>query len=246
MRYTRLSAASFFAGAALIATPAALSDPVGIYAIIDRVELRPDATSPTSAVIWGVFARSDGQRGDAYGTAERGYLYLALNPSNERATKAEWTDFQRVAGTGQMIGFGQRYRPSARVRRAAEAPADPDVHPLGFGIVRSTNNPLAPQIQRELENVPAPAAPADGARVPAGTVRLIARTVADSSARYVFEIEGAGGEKETSRPVSAAGAQAAWSPAMRARGGASYTWRVWVINGAWRGPAATATFRAGE
>jgi hypothetical protein len=241
----RVTTASFLASVVLAAVPNAVSDPVGIYAIIDRVELRPDATNPTTAVIWGVFARADG-RGDIYATAERGYLYYALNPTNERATRAEWSDFQSVAGTGQMIGFGQRYRPTGRVRRPSEVPADADVHPLGFGIARSTNNPLAPQIQRELSSVPAPVAPADGARTPPGSIRLIARNVADGSARYVFEIETANGAKETSQPVTASGSQAAWSPSLRARAGETYTWRVWVVNGNWRGPAATASFRAGE
>jgi hypothetical protein len=241
----RLTAASFLASMVLAAVPNSVSDPVGIYAIIDRIELRPDATNPTTAVIWGVFATADG-RGDTYATAERGYLYYALNPTNERATRAEWSDFQRVAGSGEMIGFGQRYRPTGRVRRASEVPADPDVHPLGFGIARSTNNPLAPQIQRELSNVPAPVAPADGARIAAGSIRLIARNVADGSARYVFEIETASGAKETSQPVTASGSQAAWSPSLRARGGETYTWRVWVVSGDWRGPAAKASFRAGE
>jgi hypothetical protein len=242
----RISAVSLLAGAIVVGSPATFSDPIGVYAIIDRVELRPDASNPTSVVIWGVFARSPGRPGDAYGEAERGYLFYSLNTRNERASRAEWSDLRSVAGSGEVIGFGQRYEPTGRVRRASEAPADPDVYPIGFGLVRSTRNPLFPQITRELANVPAPVAPADGARVPAGEVRLIARNVPDAAARYVFEIETAGGEKQKSAPISAAGAQAAWTPPVRVRSGESYTWRVWVENGSFRGQAAASTFRGSE
>jgi hypothetical protein len=120
------------------------------------------------------------------------------------------------------------------------------MYPIGFGIALSTNNPLAPQIERELANVPAPVAPADGARVPAGSIRLVTRNVADTAAKYVFEIETSGGAKETSRPISAATPQTSWTPAMRARAGETYTWRVWVQNGNWRGQPAVASFRASE
>lgn len=247
MRFTRrITVASFLASAAVVAVPARVSDPVGIYAIIDRVELRPDATNPTQILIWGVFARSTGQPGDTYNAAERGYLYYSVNPNSERATRAEWTDFQKIAGSGKVVGFGQRYRPTGRVRRASESPANPDVHPMGFGIVLSTNNPLAPAIERDLANVPAPVAPADGARVPAGAIRLITRNVTDTSAKYVFEIEGPGGAKETSRPINAATSQTTWTPAMRARAGETYTWRVWVESGSWRGQPAVSSFRVSD
>src|ERR1044072_3600220 len=49
------------------------SDPVGIYALVDKVVFEPNETSPERIQIWGAFAIAEGN-GDTYRNAERGYL----------------------------------------------------------------------------------------------------------------------------------------------------------------------------
>lgn len=229
--------------AALVAVPVRASDPVGIYALIDRVVLEPDAANPTAIQIWGVFALSDGKSGDNYRPPERGYLYYTVNTTNERATRAEWADFRAVAGTGQPIGFAGRYKALGRVRRAAEPPSQPEMYPLGFGLVKILAQHLGPTVERDLKRTPAPLSPPDGERVAAGPVKLVVRSVADPKLQYVFEIESASSGKETSPPIAAGRNETAWSPRVQIRRGESYTWRVWTIDADGRGPTASATFR---
>jgi hypothetical protein len=92
----RISVVSILASAAVLAAPAPVSDPVGIYAIIDRVELRPDATNPTQVLIWGVFARSTGQP-----------LLLAESQQRTRVARG-------VVGlsANRGLGKGRRLRPA--------------------------------------------------------------------------------------------------------------------------------------
>lgn len=244
--------------ALLVAPMPSVSDPVGIYALIDRVTLEPDDQNPRAVRISGVFALSDGQPGDEYRPPERGYLYYRINPRNERASLAEWSDLRTVAGTGQPVGFGGRFEPLGRVRPESEAAASPDTYPIGFGLVRLGSNPesyrngygLVRQlngttVERELRAVPAPHAPADGGSVRPGPVRLVARNVSLTGVQYQFEIA-SGSEREASPPIAAGNGETAWSPALRVRAGQRYTWRVWVTNGNWRGQPAGASFRAGE
>lgn len=141
---------ALLAAIGLLAVPAMASDPVGVYGLIDRVVLEPDATHPTAIQIWGVFALSDGRRGDNYRPAERGYLYYTIDRSNERACRAEWSDLRAVAGTGQPIGFGARYGPAGRVRRPSETPVKPDPYVLGVGLVKMLDRHLGPKVQEEL------------------------------------------------------------------------------------------------
>jgi hypothetical protein len=213
--------------------------------LLDRVVLEPDSVTPERVQLWGVFALSPGQPGDHYRPAERGYMYYAINRRNDRATRAEWADLLSIAGTGAAVGFGSRYEKVGHVRRASEARSDPDTYPLGFGLVKLLSRYLGPQVQRELVNVPLPVSPADGARVRPGEVRLIVRNVADSTVRYVFELKG-NGTPETSEPLPPGRAQTSWLPKMRVANGQTYTWRVWVTQGSWRGQPATSSFRAGQ
>ena len=125
--------------AAALAVPVPMSDPVGIYAMIDKVVLVPNATNPTAIQIWGTFAISDQQPGgDHYLPAVKGYLYYTIDPSKERATRAEWADLQGMAGKKAVVGFAAKYqRPTpGRVRCATEAPSEPDAYVLHFGVVK--------------------------------------------------------------------------------------------------------------
>ena len=124
--------------AAALAVPVPMSDPIGIYAMIDKVVLVPNATNPTAIQIWGTFAISDQKGGDHYYPAVKGYLYYTIDTSKERATRAEWADLQGMAGKKAVVGFAAKWQRAApgRVRCATEAPAEPDVYALGFGVVK--------------------------------------------------------------------------------------------------------------
>jgi hypothetical protein len=96
--------------------------------------------------------------------------------------------------------------------------------------------------------MPVPVTPEPAAEVEAGKVKLTARNAkardTEPAARYVFEISGAGGEKETSEPLDAgADGKTTWTPKMQAKAGETYTWRVWKA-GAQKDNAATSTFKA--
>jgi hypothetical protein len=228
----------------LLAAPSVASDPIGVFALIDRVSVVPNAENPETIQIWGVFALSPRTPGNAYLPAQRGYLYYSVNGRNERATRAEWSDLATAAGSGQVIGFGARFENPGRVRRASEAPKDPDVYPLGFGLAKSMQPLTRHAVERDVASVPNPVAPADGARAQAGQVQLTVATLPDTSLHYVFEITGPNGEKETSKPVTAGKSRTVWTPQLRVRNGQSYTWRVWTVKEGWTGQAALATFRA--
>jgi len=110
------------------------SDPVGIYALVEKVVMEPNDGSPQRIQVWGAFAFSDDQHGDGYGVPQRGYLYFTLLQGKEEICKKEWADLKAVAGTGQGVGFGRRYQPKGRVRKANEKPENPETYPIGFGM----------------------------------------------------------------------------------------------------------------
>jgi hypothetical protein len=226
----RIALLSLLGPIAVAATPSPASDPVGVYAIIDRVVI---TQSPATIQIWGVFALSTGVSGDSYRPAQRGYLYYRPS-SDAQVSSAEWNDLRSVAGTGQAVGFGQRYQPTGRVRAPSESPSAPDAYPIGFGIVKMLSAHLGPEIARELQNIPLPLTPADGATVRAGQVTLTARNVADPDVRYVFSIDGMR-QHEMSSPVAPGQAETSWTPKLALRAGEDYIWRVRVTKGEWGG-----------
>src|SRR5438034_6084567 len=57
------------------------SDPVGIYALVDKVVFEPNETNPERIQIWGGFAIAEGY-GYTYKNAQRGYLYYKVNSDN--------------------------------------------------------------------------------------------------------------------------------------------------------------------
>jgi hypothetical protein len=108
------------------------SDPAGIYALVDKVELEPNEQSPERIKLWGAFSRAGflPGRGDEYLPPAQGYMYFSLVTGHERECRAEWADFKHIAGTGQCVAFGNRYRVKGGVRHAKlrlkpDAPADP-------------------------------------------------------------------------------------------------------------------------
>jgi hypothetical protein len=131
----------------LLSTFAALtaraSDPVGIYALVDKVVFEPSDSAPERIQIWGAFALAEG-RGYQYEPAKRGYLYYKLNSEKKEVCLKEWADLKSVAGTKKVVGFGARYEEKGKVRAATEKPSNPDVFPIGFGLTKMRDVNYAP------------------------------------------------------------------------------------------------------
>jgi hypothetical protein len=147
--------------AGVLAIPMPMSDPVGVFAVVDKVVLAPDATNPTTIQVWGTFAVSDQKPGDSYQPAVKGYLYYSINPSNERATRAEWADLAGLAGKKAIVGFGAKWSrtPLGKVRCATETPAQPDVYPLGLGVMKTPEQRNTGwEVEKQVLSASAPAA----------------------------------------------------------------------------------------
>jgi hypothetical protein len=130
------------AGATIAATPARLSDPIGIFGVVDKVVLLPDAANPTTIQLWGVFSLSENVGGDHYKPAQRGYLYFSMDQSRSRQVSAEWADLQKLAGKGEAVGFGAKYsRTPPRLRCPMETPANPDPYTTNVGLVKLAGRP---------------------------------------------------------------------------------------------------------
>jgi hypothetical protein len=116
---------TFLVGMTLIFTAATLtaSDPVGVYAIVQKVVFEPNEKAPERIQIWGVFAMADTSRpGDNYTKPQRGYLYFSLPKGRESVALKEWADLKAVAGTGQGVAFGTRYSTQVKVHPESEKP----------------------------------------------------------------------------------------------------------------------------
>ena len=111
------------------------SDPTGIYAIVDKVVLEPNEGKAERIQIWGVFTVAEG-RGRTYGPATNGFLYFKLKPGKEETSLKEWNDLKSVAGTSQIIGFASRFQETGTVRKSDAKVENPDVYPLGYGMVK--------------------------------------------------------------------------------------------------------------
>jgi hypothetical protein len=114
------------------------SDPVGIYALVEKVVLEPSEGTPQRIQIWGAFSLADSNHTDNYVPARRGYLYYSCPRGQERVCTSEWADLKSVAGKETGVGFGGRYKDLGRVRKADEKASAPDTYPIQLGVVRMT------------------------------------------------------------------------------------------------------------
>ncbi len=232
-------------GLLALAGAARASDPVGVYALVQKVVLEPNADKPERAQVWGVFRVAVKNAGDEYTAPAYGYFHFGLAPGKADDSRREWADMKKVAGTGEVIAFASRYGAKGTLHRAAEKPDKADPHPIAGGLNKLDADG---EIAKGLRSVPIPDEPADGGTVAGGKITLRAHGSADKdrkNVKYVFEITSPSGDKETSDPVAAGDRAnvASWSPKMEAKGGGEYTWRAWAVAGDWKGPAITATFR---
>jgi hypothetical protein len=302
---------SSLAALLLAAAWAQASDPVGIYALIDKVVQEPKDGTPERIQVWGVFVLGS-NRGNEHTPPMRGYMYFSTTPGKEELCRREWADLKKIAGTGQVVAFGSSYAPTGHVRKPqprkeTAPPADearlaallkdldseqfavreqatrelekqgeparaflrkaleskqlgvearrrverlvgterPDTYPLGFGLTKLEGD-FARFWRNALLALPEPLAPADAATVETGKIMLRTKNIGSSdhhNAGYVFEIEENGGMKETSSVVTAGSKESEWSPHMEVKAGKKYVWRVWPVEGQWKGPAAESSFQ---
>src|SRR6266851_3712090 len=111
------------------------SDPVGIYALVDKVVFEPSETNPERIQVWGAFAFAEGY-GNTYKNAERGYLYYKANSDKPTACRNEWSDLKTVAGSGQIVAFGSRYGEKGKLRKKETKAENPDVYPVAMGLTK--------------------------------------------------------------------------------------------------------------
>src|SRR5712692_7960626 len=102
-RSQRLAGALLVCVVCLVSTYA--SDPVSVYARVDRVVFEPNADAPEAIQVWGVFSIARPNNPNDYLPAARGYLYFAL-PTNKEVARREWTDLKQMAGTHEVVAFG--------------------------------------------------------------------------------------------------------------------------------------------
>src|SRR5215218_2629426 len=123
---------------ALVTGRVSASDPIGVYAIVEKAIVEPATGPPERIQVWGAFAMAQPDDPDQYGAARRGYLYFSCPKGEERVCRSEWSDVQSVAGTGVGVGFGARRLNNGRIRRIDEKPGSPDTYPIHMGVVRVT------------------------------------------------------------------------------------------------------------
>ena len=114
------------------------SDPIAVFAKIDKVVFEPNDSSPERIQIWGAFCVADPKDRDTYLPLQRGYLYYKLPADKSETARKEWNDLKASAGSGDVIGFGSRYSAHPKVRNAQDKPENPDVYSVGFGLVRAS------------------------------------------------------------------------------------------------------------
>jgi hypothetical protein len=131
------------AGLFLASSNAVASDPVGIYAFVDKVVLEPSEGAPERIQIWGGFALAEGY-GYTYAPAKRGYMYFSIKPGDEEVARKEWADLKSVAGTDQFVAFAVRHKPKGTIRAAVAKPEKPDVYPIGFGLTKVKDHDYDP------------------------------------------------------------------------------------------------------
>jgi hypothetical protein len=130
----RLAAAVILA--TLSVNTARASGYVGVYALIDKVVMEPNADNPERIQIFGVFSIATDKQ--IFQSAQRGYLYFTLSAEKDLIRK-EWADLKAAAGTRTVIavggsGLAGSFSTIPRLRKPDEKPSAPDQYVLGAGL----------------------------------------------------------------------------------------------------------------
>jgi len=115
------------------------SGPIAVYALVEKVVLEPNDSAPTRIQLWGAFSVASARYSATYSSPEKGYLYYKIDSSLLTAARPVWEDLKKVAGTGEVVGFGGGYASNedvGRVRKASEKVNNPDSFPIGNPVIR--------------------------------------------------------------------------------------------------------------
>ncbi len=232
-----------------LAAEARASGPIGIYGVIEKVTVDEQKGNAPAVQIWGVFCLDVTTKDAnhlAYSSPQQGFLYLKADANAVEACRREWADLQKLAGMGQIVGFGDSHevRDAVHVRRANEKAEKPEPFPLGNGLVKIRDDAGSAPV-KDLTGYPFVVEPGDGSLYPKGKITFSARNIRDkkhAKATYVFEVEGPGVDKVKSEPIEAGDKETKWMPKTEFKGGEKYTVRVRAVDGDWKGPTATVTF----
>ena len=135
--YMKLPILLFAALFVLAGTSVRASDPIGVFAKIDKVVLEPNDIAPERIQLWGAFCVADPKDRDSYLPPQKGYLYYKLPGEKSEVARAEWNDLKSVAGSGDVIGFGSRHATHPKVRGTKDKAENPDTYSVGFGLVKA-------------------------------------------------------------------------------------------------------------
>jgi hypothetical protein len=123
------------------------SVPTAVYALVDKIVVEPNSDKPERVQVFGLFALAKGDDSFAYQAPQRGFLYLKLPKEKLDLALKEWSDLKEVAGTRQVVAFGDRYSMKVRVRKNDERPDTPEEYVVGFGVVKIRSNSEYPPVK---------------------------------------------------------------------------------------------------
>jgi|SRR5579862_9229705 len=132
---------------------------IGVYALIDKVVLEPNADKPERIQIFGVFSIISENNPPNYQPAQRGYLYFTLsdigNDQGRELIHKEWADLKAAAGTHTVIAFGgERFDWTTgvpRLRKADEKPEKPQPYRVGMGLIQMRRDTDYPPVKDLLD-----------------------------------------------------------------------------------------------
>lgn len=233
--------------------PAAVSDPSGIYALIEKVVFLPDETKPERLEIHGAFAIAVGQHGDYYTGPRWGRLLLRAPEQKTEACIAQWRDLARVAGTRQVVAFSSRYsQKDVRVLATNDLATATGVQGMDFGVNKVENSRWGSALGLQL--LPKPLAPVtvgpnatDEGQYNGYSIEFkVSNGATDGDVRYVFEVETAR-ERVASQPITPGEATTSWKTNVFLVAGDRVQWSVRVVGDkVERAPVAEASFVVGK
>jgi hypothetical protein len=212
------------------------SEPIGVFAILDKVVMKPNAEQPTEVELQGAFAVAEGSRGDYYRAPRRGSLRFSAGKKPEEAV-AQWRELQKHAGSGVCVALSTRYEQHAaqsplRVTPPGEPTAPPVPFGPGMGVTVMQNVHYGPV--RELELLPrcleTKLAAPGRTEWPYQKVELACENciAKDKDLSYVFEVETSDGERFASGLVPAGEGKTTWTTGLALQAGEKVTWSVHV------------------
>lgn len=221
---------------------AAASDPVGVYAVIERVELEPNAAQPEQIKLYGWFALAD-RSNRLYQKPQHGWLCYSLHQAKAALCRSEWKDLEDVAGSGKCIAFGSRYSELGKVAKKKDG-ATPVEYPIASGLF-AIRSDTKYEVISGLITIPLATAPTEDSIEAPGRITLKAvnpRGTEHQRAKCVFDIvELKSGTREKSEPIPSGERETNWSPAMQLKPG-RYSWQVEAIDGDWKSRSAETEF----